>query len=143
MRRGQVQIFTEFLGFSLGLVVVTAIAFVFSTYLSPKLVNEALDYHLDNMIKQVEVAASQMMYYSDFFGDKTIELKLNLPTKLNKYVYELYKFNDKLCASIASTEGLKCVDNDYNIQGSYVSGTRMVLTLEKWEGQVSIRMSAD
>ena len=74
MSRGQVQIFSEFLGFSLGLIVVITIAFIFSTYFSPKLVSEALDYHLDNMIKQVEVAASQMLYYSEFFGDKTLHV---------------------------------------------------------------------
>ena len=143
MSRGQAQIFAEFLGFAIGLVVVISIAFIFSNYLSPEIVNEALDHHMDNILKQVELAASQLLYYSDYFGDKTMTLKLNFPTKLNRYTYEIYKFNEKLCVSVTGTENMKCVDNAYNIKGAFVSGTRFLLDLEREQGKVTLTMGAD
>mgnify|MGYP000206234208 CR=1 FL=1 len=139
MSKGQAQIFTEFLSFAIGLLVTISIAFIFSTSLSPRLINEALDYHMDNIIKQVETAASQLRYYSEYFGNKTVTMKLDLPPKLNKNTYELYKFGDELCVSISSTQSFKCADNTYNVQGSFVSGTRMRLTLSNNK----ITMSAD
>lgn len=139
MRKGQAQIFSEFLSFALGLVVMMSIAFIFSSYLAPELVGEATNEHLNNLLEQVQTAASQLDYYSDYFSSRTQTLKLNVPTKLVKRTYEVYEYNGKLCASVSGTEYLKCVNTDYNIEGSFVSGTKMLITIDKdKEGIITI-----
>ena len=143
MRKGQAQIFSEFLSFAMGLVVTISIAYIFSGYFAPKLIDEAMNYHLENLLEQVRTAASQMIYYSEYFQGKTQTLKLNLPEKIAKQNYDVYKFNDKLCASVSGTEYFQCIDNNYTILGNYVSGTRMLLTLSTVDKQKIITISSD
>jgi hypothetical protein len=143
MSKGQSQIFTEFLGFAIGLSVMISIAFIFSNYFAPTLINEALEHHMDNMIRQVETASSQLLYYSDYFGDKEITLKLNLPTKIAKNAYSINSIDDKLCVSIATTQSFKCFPNNYGITGSFVSGTRLLINLDRTLEIPEISISAD
>ncbi|MBR9678641.1 MAG: hypothetical protein GON13_00040 [Nanoarchaeota archaeon] len=143
MSKGQAQIFTEFLGFAIGLAVMMSIAFIFSNYFAPTLINEALEHHMDNMVKQVETASSQLLYYSDYFGNKKLTLKLNLPTKIAKNAYTINSLDEKLCVTIASTQSFKCFPNIYGIQGSFVSGTRLLITLDRTLKTPEISISAD
>ncbi len=142
MKRGQIQILTEFLGFSVGIIVVISITYIFSQYLAPLVIDEAMSFHLKNLLKQVQTASSSIIYYSEIFQDKNITLRLALPLRINRYSYEIYRANQNLCAAVSGTKYAECENNTYDIKGLFVSGSRMNLEARLEADKRTVYMSS-
>ncbi len=132
--KGQFEVFGEFLGFAIGLITVFSISYIFSGHLSPLIISEAMSFHMENLLRHVEAAASQINYYIDTFENKEIILRLNLPLNLVGYNYEVYTDNDSdLCIRIFDTEYSMCKDNPLMVHASFTSGRESRLSI-KLEG---------
>lgn len=142
MSKGQIQILTEFLGFAIGIAVVISITYVFSTYLGPLVIDEAMSFHLKNIVKQIQVSSSSLIHYADNFENKNITLFLNLPDRLNRYSYEVFRSRSDLCAAVTGTDYKECENNSYDISGLYISGTRMKLEIRAEGSERNIYMSS-
>ncbi len=127
--KGQAQIFTEFMSFTIGILVMISIAYIFSNYLAPKVINQAMKQQMSNMIEQVDAAASQLLFYDSYFPAKTVSLKISLPNKLGTYDYQLYDFGSDICVSVTSSKYMQCAQNTYNIIGTFTSGSDLVMTI--------------
>ncbi|PIO00404.1 hypothetical protein COT72_01720 [archaeon CG10_big_fil_rev_8_21_14_0_10_43_11] len=142
MKRGQIQILTEFLGFAVGIVVVIAVTYLFSQYLGPLVINEAMDFHLKNVVKQIQTSASSIEYYANVFEDKTITLRIDLPSRINRYSYEVFVDGNMLCASVPGTLYEACENNTQDIRGVFISGSRMNLKIERFDASWLVTMSS-
>jgi len=143
MSKGQVQVFTEFLSFAIGLVLVISVTYVFSEKVAPVIIKAAMDNHMANIIKQIQASASQLRYFAKEFYDKTISLKLDLPNKIVLYNYKVTTNSSNMCVSMIDSNFSLCRTNQFNISGFYVSGTRLVLTLVKNGTESLISISND
>lgn len=126
--RGQVQIFTEFLTFAIGIITVISITYIFSQQLSPLIIKEATNKQLESAINHVNVLSSQLIQHSNTFKNKKQTLIINMPNTIGQKPYQIYALKDKLCAT--TNEYLKCLENTYSVTGTYTSGSRMKLEYE-------------
>jgi len=126
--KGQIQVFSEFLSFAIGVVVVISIIFIFTNILTPALVDEALDIQMKNVLSQVESIGLQVNDLSNTFDEKSVSLYVNLPSSLNDYNYDLFVRDENFCIVLSDPAYQYCKSNVLDFEGFFYSGKRMILT---------------
>ena len=135
-RKGQVFAIREIFQFGLGVVLLTAIIYMFYNQIIPQVATYALELEARNINSHVNYLIMNMVQNFEsgvIQGDLTLEF--NLPNKFGEYSYTTFFTQNQLCTLVNKLNINLCMD--LNLPGSvyakgvYFSGGELNLILSK------------
>jgi hypothetical protein len=130
MRGGQVVVLRELFAFSLGIMVMFGVVFIFNSIVSPELEKFSLNEQAYSMLFHVNSLLEKASFLARSLADSSLVLTEDLPDELADHSYTVSAFDNQLCIQTRGVTVLvNCINItlDAEISGDYKSGNEMVI----------------
>ncbi len=142
--KGQYIVLKEIIAFAIGVSMVIGLATLMSTLLVPAVKDYVLSREMENLLLYVDL--NLMEAYTSTKGISSVNMSyhLSMPDDLLGSLYRINFVGRELCLTPEKYPSEECLESsipsDVSLSGSYVSGTDMLISVNK-DGGFSISIS--